>query len=109
MANHTLLEDLSNELFCEIFDYLNAFDLFFAFVSLNSRISSVLKLTHLHVIIHSTDCRSQIQFLSHHLTFHSDQVISLNIDNKIHDQTNVVDYLYNRHLFLNVRSYIFWY
>ncbi|CAF3688390.1 unnamed protein product, partial [Adineta steineri] len=51
MENFMQLEDLSSELFCEIFDYLNAFDLFLAFASLNSRISSIIKLTRLHVII----------------------------------------------------------
>lgn len=108
MTNSTLLEELSNEIFCDIFDYFDAFDLFFAFSSLNSRISSVLKLTRLHVIIHSMYRRRQIEFLSHHLAFHSDQVISLDVCDEICDQTNVVAYLYNRHSFLNLRSCIFW-
>lgn len=108
MENPTLLEKLSNEIFCEIFDHLNAFDLLFAFSSLNSRISSILKLIRLHIIIPSTYFRDQIEFLSHHLTVHSDQVISLNIYDQICDQTNVVAYLYNRHAFLNLRSCIFW-
>jgi hypothetical protein len=108
MANSTLLETLSNEIFCEIFDYLDAFGLFFSFSSLNSRISSVLKLTRLHIIIDSMYCRRQIEFLSHHLTFHSDQVVSLNIEDEICDQTNIIAYLYSRHTFLNLRSCIFW-
>ncbi|CAF1283264.1 unnamed protein product [Rotaria magnacalcarata] len=108
MANSTRLEELSNEIFCEIFDYLNAFDLFLAFASLNSRISSILKLTRLHVIIDIEQCRHQVEFLSRHLTFHSDQVISLDICDKIYDQTNVIAYLFRRHEFLNLRSCIFW-
>ena len=108
MANSTLLEEVSSKIFCEIFDYLNAFDLFLAFASLNSRISSILKLTRLHVIIDSVHCRRQIEFLSHHLTFHSDQVISLDICDKICDQTNVIAYLFSRHEFSNLRSCIFW-
>ena len=107
MTNSTRLEDLSNEIFCEIFDYLHACDLFFAFTSLNSRISSILKLIRLHVIIDWTYYRHQIQFLSHHLTFHSSQVISLDIYDKISNQTNVIAYLFNRHVFPNVRSCIF--
>ncbi|CAF4099698.1 unnamed protein product, partial [Adineta steineri] len=103
MENCMQLEDLSSELFCEIFDYLNAFDLFLAFSSLNSRISSIIKLTRLHVIIDPEYCRSQIKFMSRHLAFHSDQIISLNIFDKICDQKNVVAYLFSRHDFPNLR------
>ncbi|CAF1389964.1 unnamed protein product [Adineta steineri] len=103
MENCMQLEDLSSELFCEIFDYLNAFDLFLAFASLNSRISSIIKLTRLHVIIDPVYCRSQIKFMSRHLAFHSDQIISLNIFDKICDQKNVVAYLFIRHDFPNLR------
>ena len=108
MVSVTRLEQLSNEIFCEIFNYLNAFDLFFAFTSLNSRISSILKLMRLHVLLHSTYCRRQVEFLSDNLTFHSDQVFSLDINDQICDQTNVVGYLFSRHSFLNLRSCTLW-
>jgi hypothetical protein len=106
MANSTQLEELSNEIFCSIFDYFDAYDLFFAFSSLNSRISSILKLPRLHVIIHPTDIHYQMKFLCRHLKFYSDQVISLKIHDKIRDQANVVAYLFNRHSFINLRSCI---
>ncbi|CAF3622234.1 unnamed protein product, partial [Rotaria sp. Silwood2] len=49
MDTQTHLEDLSNEIFFEIFDYLHALDIFTAFASLNKRISSVLQLISLRV------------------------------------------------------------
>ena len=108
MENSTLLEDLSNEIFCEIFDYLNALDLFWAFASLNSRISSILKLIRLHVRIREVSFRRQIELLSQHLIFQSDQVISLDICDEICDQSNVIEYLFGRHGFPNLRSCILW-
>ena len=104
MTNSTLLKDLSNDIFCEIFDYFNAFDLFFAFASLNSRISSLLKFIRLHVIIHWTYYRHQVELFSHHLTSHSDQVISLSIFDEICDQINVVAYLFSQHIFYCIHS-----
>jgi len=49
MNNSTSFEELSDDMFCEIFDYLNAFDLFLAFDSPNARISSILKYIRVHV------------------------------------------------------------
>ncbi|CAF3871959.1 unnamed protein product [Rotaria sordida] len=53
MKNPTLFEDLSNEVLYEIFDYLNAFDVFLTFTSLNERISTILKYIRLHIIVDS--------------------------------------------------------
>ena len=103
MNNSTLFEHLSNDVFCEIFDYLNVFDLFLAFDSLNSRISSVLKYYRLHVVINSIYYRRQIEYLSHHLTFHSHQVISLDICDQICDQKNIIEYFFERYEFPSLR------
>ncbi|CAF3338585.1 unnamed protein product [Rotaria sp. Silwood2] len=108
MTNVTQFEDLSNDIFLEIFDYLDAVNIFFAFTSLNSRISSILNLINLHVNIRSTHYHHQVKFLSNHLKFHSDQVISLKIYDEICDQDNVIIYLFNRHNFINLYSCIFY-
>jgi hypothetical protein len=107
MAIITKLEDLSNEIFLEILDYLDATDILFAFTSLNSRISLILNSTRLHLNIRWTSYRYQVQFLSHHLKCYSSQVVSLEVYNEICDQENVIAYLFNRHDFLNLRSCIF--
>ncbi|CAF4845800.1 unnamed protein product [Rotaria sp. Silwood1] len=44
MKKMTPLEDLSNELFFEIFDYLHALDIFMAFSTLNQRITLIRQL-----------------------------------------------------------------
>jgi hypothetical protein len=103
MATITRLEDLSNDIFLKILDYLNASDIFFAFASLNSRISLILNSARLHVNIHFTHCRRQVEFLSNHLKFHSDQVVSLQIYDKIRDQNHVIPYLFNRYDFINLQ------
>lgn len=108
MANSTLLEDFPNEILCQIFDYLHALDLFWAFTSPNTRISSILKEIRLHVNISVMTSRGQLEFLSHHLIFHSDQVISLDVCDEVYDQTNVIEYLFGQHNFPNLRSCIFW-
>ncbi|CAF3762247.1 unnamed protein product [Rotaria sp. Silwood1] len=102
MKNSTSFEDLSNEVLCEIFDYLNVFDLFLAFASLNERISTILKYIHLHIIVDSMSYRYQIEFLSHHLTFHSHQVISLDISDKICDQIDTTAYRFDQYNFPNL-------
>jgi hypothetical protein len=103
MDNPTLLEELSNDVFCEIFDHLNVLDLFLAFNSLNTRISSILKYYRLHVIINSTYYRHQIEHLCHYLTFRSHQVISLDICDEISDQRNIIEYLFERYKFPTLR------
>jgi len=65
----TQLEDLSNEIFLEILEYLDASNIFFAFGSLNSRISLILNIIPLHINIHFTDCHHQLEFLSNHLEY----------------------------------------
>lgn len=109
MEKSTSFEELSNDLFCEIFDYLNVLDLFLAFASLNARISSVLNFIRLHVIIDSMYYRHQIEILSHYLTSRSHQVISLDICDKICDQINVIAYLFEQYKFPSLRSCIFRY
>jgi hypothetical protein len=107
MDKATSFEDLSNDIFCELFDYFNAFDLFLAFDSLNVRISSVFKYIRLHIIIHPLYYRHQILFLSRYLTFHSHQVVSLDISDKICDQRDTIAYLFDRHEFPILHSCIF--
>ncbi len=85
MNTYAHFEDLSNEIFIEIFDYLHVLDIFTAFTSLNKRISSILQSIPLRIIIFYDHCRHQIAFLSSHLTFHAHQVISLEISDTIHD------------------------
>jgi hypothetical protein len=104
MNIHTYLEDLSNEIFFEIFDYLDAFDIFTGFTSLNQRISSILQSIPLRIIISRNYYLAQIDFLSAHLTFHAHQVISLKIHDKIRDYSSVISLLFNRHNFINLQS-----
>jgi len=104
---YTHLEDLSNEIFFEIFDYLHVFDIFAGFTSLNERISSILQFIPLHITISDHYCRPQIIFLSSYLTFHAHQVISLTIPDIISDYSSVINYIFNRHNFINLRSCVF--
>ncbi|CAF4627275.1 unnamed protein product, partial [Rotaria magnacalcarata] len=60
MDTQTHLEDLANEIFFELFDYLHALDIFTAFASLNKRISSILRSIPLRIVISKTHCRNQI-------------------------------------------------
>ncbi|CAF1192751.1 unnamed protein product [Rotaria sp. Silwood1] len=106
MNKYTHFEDLSNEIFFEIFDYLHALDIFTSFTSLNKRISSILQLIPLRIIISHNHCRQQINYLSSYLTYHDHQVISINIDN-ICDNSSVINLLFNRHNFINLQSCIF--
>lgn len=45
----TILEDLPTELFCSIFDYFWAHELFYSFANLNQRIDKILSHTQLHI------------------------------------------------------------
>jgi hypothetical protein len=107
MNTHTHLEDLSNEIFFEIFDYLHALDIFTGFTSLNKRISSILQTISLRIVILYDHHRRQIDFLSSHLTFHAHQVISLKMHDTIRDDTSIISLLFNRHNFINLESCIF--
>ncbi|CAF1653581.1 unnamed protein product [Rotaria magnacalcarata] len=104
MNIHTHFEDLSNEIFFEIFDYLYALDVFTAFTSLNERILSILQFIRLHIIILNTHCDRDIDFLSSHLTFHAHQVLSLNCYDTIRDRSSVISLLFQRHNFINLQS-----
>ncbi|CAF1010310.1 unnamed protein product [Rotaria sp. Silwood1] len=107
MDTYTCLEDLSNEIFFEIFDYLHALDIFTAFASLNKRILSILQSIRLHVIILDSNYDREIKFLSSHLTYHADQVISLKCYDTIRDRSSIISLLFNRHHFVNLQSCIF--
>lgn len=106
MDTQTHFEDLSNEIFFEIFDYLHALDIFTAFTSLNKRILSILQSIRLHVIILDSHFYEEIDFLSSHLTFHAHQVISLNCYDTIRDRSSIISLLFKRHHFINLRSCI---
>ncbi|CAF1401717.1 unnamed protein product [Rotaria sordida] len=97
-------EDLSNEIFFEIFDYLHALDIFTGFTSLNKRISSILESIPLRILNLYDHSRRQVDFISSHLTFHAHQVISINIYDKIRDYTSIIDLLFHRHNFTNLES-----
>jgi virulence-associated protein VapD len=107
MNTHTHLEDLSNEVFFEIFDYLHALDIFTAFASLNKRILSILQSIPFRVIILSNHYKRDIDFLSSHLTYHAHQVISLKSCDTIRDRSSIISLLFNRHHFVNLQSCIF--
>jgi len=107
MDTHTHLEDLSNEIFFEIFDYLHALDIFTAFNSLNKRILSILQSIPLRVIILNSHYSREIDFLSSHLTFHAHQVISLKSYDTIRDRSSIISLLFNRHHFINLQSCTF--
>ncbi|CAF4953276.1 unnamed protein product [Rotaria sp. Silwood1] len=104
MDVNTHLEDLSNEIFFEIFDYLHVLDIFTGFTLLNRRISSILQSIPLHIVISGKHCRRQIDFLSSHLTFHEHQVISINISDTIRDDSSIISLLFNRHNFSHLKS-----
>ncbi|CAF1271041.1 unnamed protein product [Rotaria magnacalcarata] len=103
LDTQTHLEDLSNEIFFEIFDYLHALDIFSAFASLNERISSILRSIPLRILISKNPCRNQIDFLSSHFTFHTRQAISIKIRDTIRDDASIVSLLFSRHDFINLQ------
>ncbi|CAF1264568.1 unnamed protein product [Adineta steineri] len=103
MGTETRLENLPNEIFLETFDYLHALDIFSAFGSLNKRISSILQLTPLRIIISKIHYRNQVDLLSSYLTFHAHQVISIKINDIIRDDTSIINLLFIRHDFINLK------
>ena len=107
MNKITQFEDLSDDLFLDIFDYFDALDLLVAFSSLNKRISLILSSTQLCVVVSNLHCRHQIKCLSSHLTDHAHQVISLSLEDQIRDFSSVIPYFFNQHTFINLRSCIF--
>ena len=103
MNKQTHLEDLSNEIFFEIFDNLDAFDIFTAFSSLNKRISSILQSIPLRIDISNLYYRNEIDFLCSHLKLHAHQVISITISDTIRDDTSIISLLFNQHSFINLQ------
>ncbi|CAF4031151.1 unnamed protein product, partial [Rotaria sordida] len=104
LISYIHLEDLSNEIFFEIFDYLHALDIFTGFSSLNKRFLSILQTIPLRILISYIHCRRQIDFLSSHLIYHADQVISIGMRDTIRDDTSIISLLFNRHYFINLQS-----
>ncbi len=100
----TQFEHFSNDILLEIFDYLHALDLFMAFSSLNQRISSILFSTQLHVVLSKLHCQHQMKFLSSHLTHHAHQVISVSLEDQLRDYSSVISFIFNQHIFTNLRS-----
>ena len=103
MNRSTQLEDLSNEVFYEIFDYFHAFDIFVSFTLLNQRFTSILHSIPLRVVIRPSHSRRQINFLSSHLEFHEHQVISLKMSDHIFDDLPLIDRFFRRHKFINLQ------
>ena len=97
------LEDLSNEIFLEIFDYFHALDLCISFTSLNQRITCILNTIPLRVVIGRSHSRRQIDLLSSYLQFEAHQVISLKISDRIFDHPSIISVLFHRHKFINLR------
>lgn len=97
------LEDLSNEIFFEIFDYFHAVDLCISFTSLNQRITSILHTIPLRVVIGRSHSRRQIDLLSSYLQFQAHQVISLKISDRIFDDHSAIRVFFHRHKFINLR------
>ena len=104
MSSITQFEDIPNDLFLEIFEYLHALDLFVAFTSLNKRISALLFSSPLHVVISKLHSYQQMKFLSSHLVNHVDQVISLSLEDQLRDYSAVISYFFNQHTYTNLRS-----
>ncbi len=103
----THLEDLSNEIFFEIFDYIHALDIFTGFSSLNRRISSILQIIPLRVVISWNHRRYHVDYLSSYLTSHAHQVISVDIFDTIDDDSSIVNLLFSQHKFINLQSCTF--
>ncbi|CAF4652522.1 unnamed protein product, partial [Rotaria socialis] len=101
MSIHTHFEDLSNEIFFEIFDYLQVLDVF---TSLNERISSILQSIRLRINILNTHYDRDLDFLSSHLNFHAHQVLSLKCYDTIRDRSSIISLLFQRHNFINLQS-----
>ena len=107
MNRPKLLEDLSNEIFFEIFDYFHALDLFTSFASLNQRITSILHAIPLRVVIRPSHSRRQVDLLSSHLRFQEHQVISLKISDHITDGHFIITLFFGRHKFINLQLCLF--
>ena len=104
MHPFTRFEDLPNDLFLEIFEYLHALDLFTAFAFLNQRISTLFYSTSLHVVICKLHSYQQMKFLSSHLIDHAHQVISLSLEDELRDYSSVISYFFYQHTYTNLRS-----
>ncbi|CAF1059695.1 unnamed protein product [Adineta steineri] len=108
MDTITKFEDLSNEIFLEVFEYLHCLDLFMAFASLNNRFTFLLSLPQLHLIVNEYHFDYQIEFLSSHLIHRAHQVISISFHDQLCDYLGgVIYFFFNKHTFENLRSCIF--
>lgn len=107
MNSYTRFEDLSNEILFEIFDYLDALNIFRGFSSLNRRISSILQIIPIRIVIPHNSCRYQIDYLSSHLTRHAHQVIFVDIYDTIDGDSSIINLLFSQHQFINLQSCTF--
>ncbi|CAF1140672.1 unnamed protein product [Adineta steineri] len=108
MNTITQFEDLCNEIFLEVFEYLHCLDLFMAFASLNNRFTFLLSLPQLYLIVNQSHFYYQIQFLSSHLVDHAHQVISISFHEQLCDYfASVISFFFDKHTFKNLRSCIF--
>ncbi|CAF0797090.1 unnamed protein product [Adineta ricciae] len=81
-AAHSNFESLSNELLLEVFEYLDAYDLYLTFHALNQRINALLRRANLHILLESS--KNDENVLNGILSFFTPsqvRVLSLNIDN----------------------------
>ncbi|CAF1160065.1 unnamed protein product [Rotaria sp. Silwood1] len=84
MKKITRLEDLSNELFFEIFGYLHATDSFTAFSILNQRITLILSSISLRIVVSSH------------------QAVAISLEDFIRDFTSVISFFFIRYTFENL-------
>ncbi|CAF1281790.1 unnamed protein product [Rotaria sp. Silwood1] len=98
----TRLEDLSNEIFFKIFDYLHTLDIFTAFSTLNQRITLILPSISLRTVVSSYHCHRQIKFLSSYIIDYTRQVVSICLEDFIRDFTSVISFFFIRHTFENL-------
>ncbi|CAF3657273.1 unnamed protein product [Rotaria sp. Silwood1] len=80
----TRLENLSNELFFEIFGYLHGLDIFTAFSILHQRITLILSSISLRIVVSSH------------------QAVSISLEDSILDFTSVISFFFIRHIFENL-------
>ncbi len=77
------MENLSNELFYEIFDYLDGFTIYKSFFNLNYRFQQVIncRLFYLRIEIRSKTRSELIDYCKNVIVPNRDRIISLNLEN----------------------------
>ncbi|CAF1119064.1 unnamed protein product [Rotaria sp. Silwood1] len=102
MKKMTPLEDLSNELFFEIFDYLHALDIFMTFSTLNQRITLIRSSISLRIVVLSYHCHRQIKSPSSYLIDHTHQVVSISLEDSLRDFTSIISFFFIQHTLENL-------